>query len=99
MALKERQVIGRMCVINSVLEIGRKTLSCVNDCGQPGRGHDACRRHPINSYDRKTIRDKVTSCTLTKIVINGTMTKNKKAQWRLSPRANSYNTRDFGDMT
>jgi len=46
--------------------------------------------------NRKTIRVKVTSYT--KIVINSTMTKNKKVQWRLSPRANSYNTRAFGDI-
>ena len=53
--------------------------------------------HPENSQNGKTIRDKVTSCTFTKIVINSTMTKIKK--WRMSLRANSYNTPAFGEIT
>jgi 5S rRNA maturation endonuclease (ribonuclease M5) len=64
MALKERQVIGRMYVINSVLEIGEKvtylqTIIIIKDSQ--------------GEAPRKTISDKVKSCM--KIAINGTMTK------------------------
>ena len=88
----------RMCLINSALGNGRKTVPCVNDWTAQASSRRVSMA-PRNSYDRKTIRDKVTSCTFTKIVINSTVRKNKEAQWRLSPRANSYNTRAFGAMT
>ena len=46
----------RMCVINSLLDIGRKTQPCVNDGGQAGRGHDVCRRHTeIPTTERKYV--------------------------------------------
>jgi len=66
MALKERQVIGRMCVINSVLEIGEKDTYLQTIIIEDSRGE----------APRKTISDKVKSCM--KIAINSTMTKK---QW------------------
>jgi len=67
-----------MCVINSVSDIGIMTLDCVNEWTAWARSRRVSKA-PRNSNDRKTVRDKVTSCTFTKIVINSTMTRNKKS--------------------